>query len=245
MRVHTSYVGLLRSFGLARYGQVVVSRGQGTVQRVQDQGLDRLHRDHQQRQVFTFVTQFGVYQLAKLYVTGALSEMRVIQKVPVAGSVAVYRNGRCVKSAGVASLRHDRRTRDVFAVCARNVTAGHGVGASTTQITLASGPCPGLAVGGLLYLSGLGSRNTGLLNGRSESPYQAIAAAQMYTLSVNTSSKTITPSTGMGSMYVQPADVLTWAGQFDVPVRFDTDEMQAQIIDKGTAGLVASGRRFK
>lgn len=180
--------------------------------------------------IFTFVS-FGVYQLAKLYVTGALSEMRVIQK-PVAGSVAVYRNGN-VLSAGV-SLDTTTGLATFSPFAQANVTAVT-VGAST-QITLASA-LSGLAVGGLLYLSGLGGADAGLLNGQ-QFTVSAIAGA-MYTLSVNTSGKTITPSTGMGSMYVQPADVLTWAGQFDVPVRFDTDEMQAQIIDKGTAGLVA------
>jgi hypothetical protein len=26
--------------------------------------------------------------------------------------------------------------------------------------------------------------------------------------------------------YVQPSDLLDWSGEFDVPVRFDTDEMK-------------------
>nr|WP_254216248.1 DUF2460 domain-containing protein [Burkholderia multivorans] len=33
-------------------------------------------------------------------------------------------------------------------------------------------------------------------------------------------------------MYPQPGEALTWTGQFDVPVRFDTDQMQKQIMDR-------------
>jgi uncharacterized protein (TIGR02217 family) len=90
----------------------------------------------------------GVYQLAKQYVTGALSENRLIQK-PVVGTVAVYKNG--------------------------------------TSIT-----------------SGL-------------------------TLDTTTGLVTISPTPSGG-------DVLTWSGQFDVPVRFDADEMKKQIMDRNGAG---------
>jgi uncharacterized protein (TIGR02217 family) len=40
---------------------------------------------------------------------------------------------------------------------------------------------------------------------------------------------TITPTPGGG-------DALSWAGQFDVPARFDADEMKKQIIDRAGAG---------
>ncbi|KAA1015977.1 TIGR02217 family protein [Paraburkholderia panacisoli] len=91
----------------------------------------------------------GIYQLAKRYVTGSLSETRLIQK-PVAGTVQVFKNGVLITS---------------------------GLSLDTT---------------------------TGLV--------------------------TISPVPG-GS------DVLSWLGQFDVPVRFDVDEMKKQIMDRnGGAG---------
>jgi uncharacterized protein (TIGR02217 family) len=90
----------------------------------------------------------GVYQLAKSYVTGALSETRLINK-PVPGTVAVYKNGVAISS---------------------------GLALDTT---------------------------TGLV--------------------------TITPTPG-------GTDVLAWSGQFDVPARFDTDEMKKQIMDRNGAG---------
>lgn len=90
----------------------------------------------------------GVYQLAKQYVTGALSETRFIQK-PVVGTVSIYKNSVLI----------------------------------TTGLALDS--------------------TTGLV--------------------------TITPTPSGG-------DVLSWAGQFDVPARFDADEMKKQIIDRAGAG---------
>lgn len=89
----------------------------------------------------------GVYQLAKLYTTGSLSETRLIQK-PVTGTVAVYKNGVLIAS---------------------------GLSLDTT---------------------------TGLV--------------------------TITPTP-------LNTDVLSWSGQFDVPARFDADEMKKQIMDRNGA----------
>lgn len=89
----------------------------------------------------------GVYQLAKLYVNGALSETRLIQK-PVVGTVAVYKNGALITT---------------------------GLSLDTTM--------------GLVTISP-------------------------------------TPLT---------TDVLSWSGQFDVPVRFDVDEMKKQIMDRNGA----------
>jgi uncharacterized protein (TIGR02217 family) len=86
----------------------------------------------------------GVYQLAKRYVAGAMSETRLIQK-PVSGTVQVLKNGVLITS---------------------------GLSLDTT---------------------------TGLV--------------------------TISPVPG-------GTDTLSWSGQFDVPVRFDVDNMQKQIMDR-------------
>lgn len=48
------------------------------------------------------------------------------------------------------------------------------------------------------------------------------------TLDTTTGHVTISPTPG-------GTDVLTWSGQFDVPVRFDADEMKKQIMDRNGA----------
>lgn len=92
----------------------------------------------------------GIFQLGKLYATGALSETRFIQK-PVVGTVSVYLNTNLITT---------------------------GLALDTT---------------------------TGLV--------------------------TITPPPSQGFW-----PLLTWSGQFDVPARFDADEMKKQIMDRAGAG---------
>jgi len=165
----------------------------------------------------------GVYQLGKLYVNGALSETRLIQK-PVVGTVVVYRNG----SALTSPYNLDTTTGLVtLSPIASAAVMAVSVGA-TTQITLASA-LPNVGVSGLLYLTGLSGANAGTLNGK-QFTVTAVSGA-LYTLAVNTSGQTITAS-GFGQQFPQPTDVLAWAGQFDVPVRFDTDEMKKQLMDR-------------
>jgi len=165
----------------------------------------------------------GVYQLGKAYQNGSFTETRLIQK-PVTGTVSVYRNGTLLSSGVSVDYTTGLVTLSSFA--SANVT-GVTVGSSTV-ITLASA-LSGLSVGGLLYLSGLTGADAALLNGQ-QFTVSAISGAQ-YTLSVNTTGKTITAA-GTGAEYVQPTDVMSWAGQFDVPARFDVDVMKKQIVDR-------------
>jgi uncharacterized protein (TIGR02217 family) len=178
--------------------------------------------------VLTAQATAGVYQLGKLYTAGALSETRLIQK-PVAGTVVAYRNGTAVSTSYTLDATTGLLTFSPFASAA--VTAV-SVGASTS-VTLASA-LPGLASGGLLYLSGLGGADAGLLNGL-QSSVTGVSGA-VYTLAVNTTGKTITAGSGVGSEYPQPTDTLKWTGQFDVPARFDTDEMKKQVMDRQGSG---------
>jgi uncharacterized protein (TIGR02217 family) len=173
--------------------------------------------------VLTAQSTIGVYQLGKLYTQGALSETRTIAK-PVAGTVVINRNG----AAYGASYSLDTTTglATLQPLASQSIT-GVTVG-STTQVTLAAA-ISGLAVGGNLYLTGLGGANAGTLNGQ-QWPITAISGST-YTLNVNTTGLTITAS-GNGQMYPQPTDTLAWSGQFDVPARFDVDEMKKQIMDR-------------
>lgn len=58
-----------------------------------------------------------------------------------------------------------------------------------------------------------------------------------------TSSSTVSLTTGQvtfgGGVYLPGSDVLAWAGQFDVPCRYDTDALPSLIVDKrpGRAGM--------
>lgn len=165
----------------------------------------------------------GIYQLGKLYVTGTLSETRTIAK-PVAGTVIVYKNGVALSSG--YSLDATTGLVTLTPSAQANIT-GVVVG-SPTQVTLASA-LSGLASGGLLTLQGLSGANAGVLNNQSFSVTSI--SGSTYSLNVNTTGLAITPS-GFAEVFPQPGDTLAWAGQFDVPVRFDTDEMKKQVMDR-------------
>lgn len=55
-----------------------------------------------------------------------------------------------------------------------------------------------------------------------------VALTSGYSLDTTTGLLTITPTP-------LNTDVLAWAGQFDVPARFDTDEMKMQVMDRNGA----------
>ncbi|MFT0167480.1 DUF2460 domain-containing protein [Paraburkholderia mimosarum] len=178
--------------------------------------------------VLTAQSTPGVYQMGKQYTQGAMSELRTISK-PVAGSVSVIFNGAAL-GTGVSI---DSTTGLItFAALATSGVTGVTTGSSTV-VTLAFA-IPGIAVGGLLALSGLAGADAALLNGQ-QFAVSAISGTQ-YTLNVNTAGKSINPGTGIAQKFPQPTDVLAWTGQFDVPARFDVDEMKKQIVDRNGSG---------
>ncbi|WP_244099727.1 DUF2460 domain-containing protein [Burkholderia ambifaria] len=166
----------------------------------------------------------GLYQMGKQYAQGAFSETRLISK-PVAGTVTAILNGTPLSTGVTVDTTTGLVTLSALASSSVvNVAVGN-----PTVVTLSSA-LSGLGVGGLLALSGLSGADAGLLNGQQFS-VTAISGAQ-YSLNVNTTGKTITTGTGVGLKYPQPTDTLAWTGQFDVPVRFDVDEMKKQIVDR-------------
>jgi uncharacterized protein (TIGR02217 family) len=179
---------------------------------------------------------YGVpaYQLVKRYTFGAYSDDRTIRK-PVAGSVTLQQAGSGVTfggGAGQAAL--DAATGIVtFQPAASQTISAVTVGA-TTQVTLAAALSP-LAIGDRLYLTGLTGADAELLNNASHAITNVAGA--VYTVSTNTTGKTITPGSGVGRRYPRVTDALAWAGEFDVPARFDTDRMLAATTARTQAGL--------
>ena len=173
-------------------------------------------------------------QLVKRYASGSQTLDRRIRK-PVVGSVTVFNNG---SSTGVASFYTLDTTTGQLAWSSMltgtitNITVG-----ATTQITIGAGTLSGAVVGDKVYFSGITGADAGLLN------LQAFAitavAGNVYTFAVNTTGKTISIS-GSATIYYgsRVADLITWSGQFDVPMRFDVDKMDARIQAKNATGFV-------
>lgn len=131
--------------------------------------------------------------------------------------------------AGNAAIDYDTG-RITFAADATSAVSSVTAGASTS-VTLASA-LSGLAIGGRLWLEGLTGADSAILNGLSH-PITNIAGA-IYTLGTNTTGKTIT-ATGTGKKYPQPTEALNWSGMFYVPVQFESDEIDWDLVVAGHA----------
>lgn len=181
-------------------------------------------------------TGLPTYQLVKRYTSGSSTHDRSIAK-PVAGSVSLTRGGSPVAlGAGAGNAAIDTTTGIVTFVADASASASSITAGSTTQVVLPTNPGT-LTAGQLLYLTGFSGADAALVNGLAHT-INSVSGAGPYTftLATNTNGKTITLGSGAGKKYPQASEALAWAGEFDVPARFDIDKMQVSIIDKGIYG---------
>lgn len=173
------------------------------------------------------------YQMAKKYVSGSAWDTRTIKK-PVSGACAFKRDAAVLTvGAGAGNIAVDYVSGVVtFVADASSNASGITVGA-TTQVILAANPGT-LTIGQKLYLSGFTGADAALVNGLAHTISNVTGAGPYtFTLSTDTAGKTITVGSGVGKKYPQATEALTWEGEFDVPCRFDTDELRAEIVGPG------------
>ena len=171
-------------------------------------------------------------QLLKKYTAGSSTHFREISK-PI--TVTVYRNSIAVVVGGGAGQIAMSLTTGIATFVAdqtRSITS-HTPGIAHT-FTLASAFSPNLAIGGRIYVTGITGTAATLLNDLSHNVTNVAAGV----ITVDTVTTGLTASGGDAFFYPQPTDAFTWAGEFDVPVRFDSDELQAIIQDKTGDGTL-------
>lgn len=177
-------------------------------------------------------TGLPTYQLQRSYAAGSLSHVREITK-PVAGTVAVLRGGLAVTfGAAAGNIALDTTTGIVTFVADATAAATSITAGATTQVILASNPGSLIATE-KLYLAGFTGADAALVNGLAHTIASVSGAGPYtFTLSTNTAGKTLTLGSGEGRAYPQASETLTWAGEFDVPVRLASDEMSAEILHR-------------
>jgi len=174
------------------------------------------------------------YQLTKKYVTGSQTEYRAIYK-PVSGTPALYRNAVLMvagSSAGQYALSASGLV--TFVADEYRGISSISVGANTV-FTLASAFTTAI-IGEYVYITNVDGTLGAALNNRAWM-ITDVTGADVTVDAGNTTGLTYS-SAGNAGMYPQAADALTWSGEFDVPVRFDTDTMPAEIIDKSGSSFV-------
>lgn len=182
-------------------------------------------------------TGYPTYQLYKRYTTGAVTHDRKIVK-PVSGTV--YRNaGAVAAGSGAGEIALATATGIVTFVSDSTQTITAITPGASTTITIAAAQTP-LVAGDKVYISGVGGTIGAALNGIAHTiSSKAGSGSLTFTISTNTTGLVWTSG---GSVYAYPQadDALTFAGEFDVPVRFDVDAFSAAIIGGTAANRIYS-----
>lgn len=174
----------------------------------------------------------GPMQLNKAYISGSDTTLRAIRKPTASPAPSVYRAG--VLKTLTTHYTLDLATGLLTWVNDASTTANSITVGATTQVVLASNPGT-LTAGHKLYLTGFTGTDAALINNLAHTINSVTGAGPYtFTLSTNTAGKTITLGSGLGKKYPQVSEVLAWAGEFDVPCRFDTDRMNVNIENYGS-----------
>jgi hypothetical protein len=168
--------------------------------------------------------------MQKRYVSGATAALREITK-PY-GTIAVTRGGvAVVYGASAGQIAIDTTTGIVtFVADASQAITTHTIGSSHSFRTASD---IGLSIADTVYLSGVTGTGATTLNSIAHTITNKVVGSPteyIWTISTNTGgSPTLTASGGTAYAYPQADEALLWSGEFDTPVRFDTDELMAMI----------------
>lgn len=177
---------------------------------------------------------YGVasYQLAKTYTAWSVAYPRRILK-PAASGTQIKRGGATATAgASPGNYALDTSTGVVtFVADQSRAVSSHTVGAAH-QFVLASAFSPNLAGGGRLFVTGVTGTAAALLNSL---PLE-VTNVSSATITVAVTTTGLTASGGTAYFYPQPTETLTWSGRFDVPVRFESDELVDVIVHRTAAG---------
>lgn len=169
-------------------------------------------------------TGFGTatHVLQKKYTAGALTTYRDINK-PIP-TILVYRNGVLQTLTTHYAIDYTSGVVTFVADQAQTV-ASQTVGADHV-FTLNSAFSPNVTVGQRVYVTDIIGNAAIVLNDLSHEVTNVSGAD----VTIATSTVGLNASGGLVELY--PQDTLTWTGEFDVPVRFLSDEASWQIVDR-------------
>lgn len=169
------------------------------------------------------IAKTNVYQMNKKYQSGPDSYIRKIAK-PIGSTVKVFKNSvEVVKGSAFGNWSIDQTTGLItFVVKAHGIT---GISKSSQAVITSANT---FQIGDKVYFDSIVGMTE--LNGLSGNVIAA--GASSYTVDVNTSTFSTYVSGGVATKYpFVGGEAVTWTGEFDVPVRFDTDKFECQTDD--------------
>lgn len=171
----------------------------------------------------------NTYQSYRQYLTGSNSDLRKILK-PVTGTCAAYRNGAVIAGATLDT------TTGIWTIPYQYSKLISNPGITQANPGNVHVVAHGLSNGNQVYIDtvvGMTQVNGG--------PYTVTTAGvDNFTIGINTTGFGAYVSGGRVYMVDALTDVMTWDGQFDVPVRFDVDALVAGLVSDGSLYEISS-----
>lgn len=174
--------------------------------------------DYQATLEVLVVTGSKFVQLIRTYTSGSRSYVRTITK-PVASPAVTLRRG----GSPFASFTLDTTTGLVTLTADSSATITGITRANPGVVTTSA--AHGFSNGDKIYIENV----VGMTQVNGLVFTIAGASGSVFNLGVDTTAYTAYGSLGNARKYVQPAEVLDWTGEFDVPVRFDIDHLPASL----------------
>lgn len=171
-----------------------------------------------------------IYQLYKNYFYGSNTFSRIIPK-PVASSPipVIYNNGTPLVLGTNYTIDTTTGLVTLIATSTATIT---GI-SNTNPGVVTTSAAHGFTTGQLIYLSGV----VGMTQVNNIAFTITDVSSTQFSIGINTSSYPIYTSGGTASLFLQPSSTLTWSGNFDVPVRFDSDNLMGGQTQDGTYEL--------
>jgi len=157
-------------------------------------------------------------QLQKRYSSGADTYVRDIQK-PVSGTVTLRRSGSAYTPASI-----DYTTGVVTLVADSSVNITGITNANPGVVT--TGAAHGFATGDVVWIRDV----LGMTEVNERVFTVTVVDATSFEIGEDTTSYGSYGGGGYVDKYPQPSDSMDWSGEFDVPVRFDTDVFSAEFL---------------
>jgi len=162
-------------------------------------------------------------QLYKFYALGAFNQAREITK-PVYGALPSFYLDAVEMISPAPDLDTASGLVTFYPQDSAAVVGAVPISAGATSVTLTR-MLAGVQIGDKLYVSGISGTIAAALNGAAHTVQAIEPSPATYELAVATDGLGYA-SGGLAALYPQQRQVLRWVGEFDVPVRFETDSLR-------------------
>jgi uncharacterized protein (TIGR02217 family) len=161
-----------------------------------------------------YATGIPTVQLTRTYTSGPVTYVRPVYAPVASPAITLKKNGSAFLGFTVDT------TTGLLSLTALNTKTITGI-TQAAQAVVTVGSSHGFAAGDEIYFSGV----AGMVEINGLVGAVISTASTTVTVALATTGFTAYSSGGTAAKYLTTSDTLTWSGQFDNVVRFDTDEM--------------------